>query len=123
MAVEAGRAALAAAAGAAGVAHVVLVTRDLPLLEGGNSAALLGGLGLPPDTWVAERVGGGAPAALDAVLSARPRTLVLAADLDPGGGGPDHGRRAGPAAGRSGHPQPAGAGPAVSVSTTSPTRW
>ncbi|WP_371541442.1 hypothetical protein OG266_00775 [Streptomyces sp. NBC_00554] len=49
MAVEAGRAALAAA-GAAGVAHVVLVTRDLPLLEGGNSAALLAGLGLPPDT-------------------------------------------------------------------------
>lgn len=50
MAVEAGRAALAAAAGAAGVAHVVLVARDLPLLEDGNSAALLAGLGLPPDT-------------------------------------------------------------------------
>ncbi|MFE4963742.1 Zn-ribbon domain-containing OB-fold protein [Streptomyces sp. NPDC056660] len=86
MAVEAGRAALEAAAGTAGVEHVVLVTRDVPLLEGGSSAALLAGLGLPLDTETTERVGG-APATLDAVLSARPRTLVVAADLDPGGAG------------------------------------
>ncbi|MEE4599438.1 OB-fold domain-containing protein [Streptomyces sp. DSM 41524] len=85
MAVEAGRAALEAA-GTGAVERVVLVSRDLPLLEGGNSAALLAGLGLPPDTDVVERLGG-APAALDAILTARPRTLVTAADLDPAGAG------------------------------------
>ena len=45
MAVQAGRAALGA--GGAGVDHVVFVTRDLPLLDGGNGAALVAGLGLP----------------------------------------------------------------------------
>ncbi|MFG3022410.1 OB-fold domain-containing protein [Streptomyces sp. NPDC048254] len=85
MAVEAGRAALEKA-GHGSVERVVLVTRDLPLLEGGNGAALLAGLGLPADVEVVERVGG-APAALDAVLSARPQTLVVGADLDPAGAG------------------------------------
>src|SRR2546430_5206256 len=85
MAVEAGRAALDEA-GHGSVVRVVLVTRDLPLLEGGNGAALLAGLSLPPDLEGVERVGG-APAALDAVLSARPQTLVVGADLDPAGAG------------------------------------
>jgi len=68
------------------VIHVVLVTRDLPLLEGGNAAALLAGLGLPDTTPVVEQVGG-APAVLDAIASAVPATLVLAADLEPAGAG------------------------------------
>jgi len=42
----------------------------MPLLEGGNAAVLLGGLGLDPGTEVTERLGG-APAALDALTSAR----------------------------------------------------
>ncbi|WP_067693740.1 Zn-ribbon domain-containing OB-fold protein [Nocardia jejuensis] len=82
LAVEAGRAVLDAGAGAAHV--VVLVSRDLPLLEGGNAAALLAGLGLDPELEVVERLGG-APAALDAVSSARPRTLVIGVDLEPAG--------------------------------------
>jgi uncharacterized OB-fold protein len=85
MAVEAGRVLLERAPGG-GIERVVLVTRDLPLLEGGNGATLLAGLGLPSDLEVVERLGG-APAMLDAVLSARPRTLVLGADLDPAGAG------------------------------------
>ncbi len=75
MAVAAGRAALEDA----GARHVVLVTRDLPLLDGGNGAALLAGLGLPSTTTVVEQVGGG-PAALDAVLGAAGGTLVIGAD-------------------------------------------
>ena len=59
--------------------HVVLVTRDLPLLEGGNGAALVAGLGLPASTTVVEQVGGG-PAALDALVAAEPATLVVGAD-------------------------------------------
>ncbi|GAB2658846.1 Zn-ribbon domain-containing OB-fold protein [Nocardia goodfellowii] len=82
LAVEAGRAVLDIGAGAAHV--VILVSRDLPLLEGGNAAALLAGLGLDPELEVVERLGG-APAALDAVSSARPRTLVIGVDLEPAG--------------------------------------
>jgi uncharacterized OB-fold protein len=61
------------------VAGVVLVTRDLPLLEGGNSAALLGGLGLP-DTLVVRETVGGSPAVLDEILAAADGTLVIGAD-------------------------------------------
>jgi uncharacterized protein len=87
LAVEAGRAAIDAAfggdlAGAGGVQRVVLVSRELPLLEGGNAAVLLAGLGLDPEIEVSERLGG-APAALDALTSARPRTLVIGADVQP----------------------------------------
>ena len=46
--------------------RVVLVSRELPLLEGGNAAVLLAGLGLDPEIEVSERLGG-APAALDAL--------------------------------------------------------
>ncbi|HVW45064.1 MAG TPA: OB-fold domain-containing protein [Amycolatopsis sp.] len=81
LAVEAGRAALE---GAAGAERVILISRELPLLEGGNSAVLLAGLGLDPELEVSERLGG-APAALDALSSARPRTLVIGADLEPAG--------------------------------------
>jgi uncharacterized protein len=80
LAVEAGRAAIDAADG--GVQRVVLVSRELPLLEGGNAAVLLAGLGLDPEIEVSERLGG-APATLDELTSARPRTLVIAADVRP----------------------------------------
>src|SRR5438552_17152667 len=73
MAVEAGGRALGP------VDRVVFVSRHLPLLEGGNGAALLAGLSLPDDVPVVEQVGGG-PAVLDAIASAGPGTLVLAAD-------------------------------------------
>jgi uncharacterized OB-fold protein len=97
LAVEAGRAAIDAADGGdpaggglagggeaagGGVQRVVLVSRELPLLEGGNAAVLLAGLGLDPEIEVSERLGG-APAALDALTSARPWTLVIAADVQP----------------------------------------
>ena len=81
LAVEAGRAAIDAAFDG-DVQRVVLVSRELPLLEGGNAAVLLAGLGLDPEIEVSERLGG-APAALDALSSARPRTLVIAADVQP----------------------------------------
>jgi uncharacterized protein len=81
LAVEAGRAAIDAGDGGA-VRRVVIVSRELPLLEGGNAAVLLAGLGLDPEIEVSERLGG-APAALDALTSARPRTLVIAADVQP----------------------------------------
>ncbi|WP_286958414.1 Zn-ribbon domain-containing OB-fold protein [Arsenicicoccus sp. UBA7492] len=68
------------------VTKVVLVTRDLPLVEGGNGAALLAGLGLARGVSVVEQVGG-APDVLDVISGAEPRTLVLAADLDPAGAG------------------------------------
>jgi uncharacterized protein len=96
MAVAAGLRALDAPA-SAGVRSVVVVSRDLPLLEGGNSAALLAGLGLDPDTGVREQLGG-APAALEAVVDAGPGTLVLGVDTAPraaaaavlcGAGGPE----------------------------------
>ena len=81
LAVEAGRAALIASGA---VERVVLVSRDLPLLESSNAAVLLAGLGLDPELEVDERLGG-APATLDAVSSARPRTLIIGADLNPAG--------------------------------------
>ncbi|WP_445166257.1 OB-fold domain-containing protein [Mycolicibacterium sp. Dal123E01] len=81
LAVEAGRAALS---GGGAVERVVLVSRVLPLLESSNAAVLLAGLGLDPELEVDERLGG-APATLDAVSSARPRTLVIGSDLDPAG--------------------------------------
>jgi uncharacterized OB-fold protein len=59
---------------------VVLVTRDLPLMEGGNAAALLAGLGLSRATDVVERVGS-APAMLDALSAAADATLVIGADV------------------------------------------
>ncbi|WP_036567551.1 OB-fold domain-containing protein [Nocardia sp. BMG51109] len=81
LAVEAGRAALA---GGSPVERVVLVSRDLPLVDGSNAAVLLAGLGLDPELEVIERLGG-APAALDALSSARPRTLVIGVDTEPAG--------------------------------------
>lgn len=78
LAVDAGRAAMRSAGGAS-VERVVLVTRDLPLVDGGNGAALVAGLGLPAGTDVVEQVGG-APAALDQVIAAAPGTLVIGAD-------------------------------------------
>jgi len=83
MAVEAGTAAIGDRDRSA-VERVVLVTRGLPLLEGGNGAALLAGLGLSPTVETVERIGG-APAALDALLSASPGTLVIGVDLEPAG--------------------------------------
>ena len=85
MAVAAGLVALGDDAGS--VSSVVLVTRDFALLEGGNAAALLGGLGLPRSTDVVERLGG-PPAALDALATAPVGTLVIAADPEsPAGAG------------------------------------
>jgi uncharacterized protein len=81
LAVEAGRAALVSSGA---VERVVFVSRDLPLLESSNAAVLLAGLGLDPELEVDERLGG-APATLDAVSSARPRTLIIGADLEPAG--------------------------------------
>ncbi len=75
MAVAAGR----AADSAASAKRVVMVSRNFPLLEGGNGAVLLAGLSLPSDSPVAE-VLGGAPAALDQILAAPPGTLIIAAD-------------------------------------------
>lgn len=80
LAVAAGLAALDGAPGAP-VARVVLATRRPPLLEGGNSAALLAGLGLPSGLEVVERLGG-ACATADAVVSAGPDTLVIGVDVD-----------------------------------------
>ncbi|MGX9787839.1 Zn-ribbon domain-containing OB-fold protein [Mycobacterium sp. MMS18-G62] len=59
--------------------QVVLVSRDFPLLEGGNGAVLLAALSLPADTPVAE-VLGGAPAVLDQITNASASTLVIGAD-------------------------------------------
>ncbi|MGV0794110.1 OB-fold domain-containing protein [Mycolicibacterium sp. XJ1819] len=81
LAVEAGRAALLASGA---VERVVLVSRHLPLLESSNAAVLLAGLGLDPELEVDERLGG-APATLDALTSARPRTLIIGSDLEPAG--------------------------------------
>jgi len=75
MAVAAGRAADPDAA----AQRVVLVSRDFPLLEGGNGAVLLAALSLPADTPVTE-VLGGAPAVLDQIGAAVDATLVIAAD-------------------------------------------
>ncbi len=75
MAVAAGRAADPDAT----AQRVVLVSRDFPLLEGGNGAVLLAALSLPADVPVSE-VLGGAPAVLDQLLGASAGTLVIAAD-------------------------------------------
>ena len=75
MAVAAGR----AADPEARAQRVVMVSRNFPLLEGGNGAVLLAGLSLPADRPVTE-VLGGAPAVLDQIISAPPGTLVIAAD-------------------------------------------
>ncbi len=79
MAVAAGRAADPRAT----ARRVVVVSRDFPLIEGGNGAVLLAGLSLPADLPVAE-VLGGPPAALDQILSAREGTLVVTADDNAG---------------------------------------
>jgi uncharacterized protein len=76
MAVEA--ASLVADHGAA-VSRVIFISRELPLLEGGNTAPLLAALRLPETLEVVEQIGG-APAALDALISAGPGTLVIAVD-------------------------------------------
>ena len=81
LAVEAGRAALD---GGGAVERVVLVSRDLPLLKSSNAAILLAGLSLDPELEVDERLGG-APAAVDSLSSARPRTLIIGVDLNPAG--------------------------------------
>lgn len=81
LAVEAGRAALA---DGEPVERVVLVSRELPLVESSNTAVLLAGLGLDSELEVTERLGG-APATLDALSSARPRTLVIGVDVEPAG--------------------------------------
>ena len=81
LAVEAGRAALGSGGA---VERVVLVSRDLPLVESSNAAVLLAGLSLDPELEVNERLGG-APAAIDALSSARPRTLIIGVDVDPAG--------------------------------------
>lgn len=59
--------------------RVVLVSRNFPLLEGGNGAVLLAGLSLSADVPVTE-VLGGAPAVLDQLLAGVDDTLVIAAD-------------------------------------------
>jgi uncharacterized OB-fold protein len=76
MAVEAGR--LAISDGPA-VDKLVFVSRDLPLLEGGNTAPLIAALRLGHSVQVTEQIGG-APATLDALTAATPNTLVIAAD-------------------------------------------
>ncbi|GGN97370.1 OB-fold domain-containing protein [Nocardia rhizosphaerihabitans] len=81
LAVAAGRSALAEGET---VERVVVVSRDLPLVESSNTAVLLAGLGLDPELEVIERLGG-APATLDALSSARPRTLVIGVDVEPAG--------------------------------------
>jgi uncharacterized OB-fold protein len=75
MAVAAGRAADSDST----ARRVVLVSRDFPLLEGGNGAVLLAALSLAADTPVTE-VLGGAPAVLDQIGGADDATLVIAAD-------------------------------------------
>ncbi len=75
MAVAAGR----AADPNASARRVVMVSRDFPLLEGGNGAVLLAGLSLTADVQVTE-VLGGAPAVLDQLVAGEAGTLVIAAD-------------------------------------------
>jgi uncharacterized OB-fold protein len=84
MAVAAGLQAMAAVEASA-ITAVELVSRDLPLLEGGNGAAVLAGLGLASGIEVREQIGG-APAALEAVARAVPGTLIIGADVKGGAG-------------------------------------
>jgi len=79
LAVAAGRAARTAAGPDVAVSSVVLVSRDLPLIEGGNAAPVLAGLDLDEHIHVREVIGGSA-AALDEVAAAGPGTLVIGAD-------------------------------------------
>ena len=58
---------------------VIFVTRNFPLLEGGNSAALLAGLGLSNSTMIREVVGG-APVVLDSITSAEAGTLIIGSE-------------------------------------------
>lgn len=75
MAIAAGR----AADRDASAQRVVMVSRNFPLLEGGNGAVLLAGLSLPADVPVSEVLGGG-PAVVDQILGGGEGTLVIAAD-------------------------------------------
>ena len=75
MAVAAGR----AADPDASAVRVVIVSRNFPLIEGGNGAVLLAALGLAGDVPVSE-VLGGAPAVLDQIVNAVPGTLVIGSD-------------------------------------------
>jgi uncharacterized OB-fold protein len=79
LAVAAGRAALGED-GSHRVTRVVVVSRELPLLDGDNAAALLAGLDVPSDVDVVERLGGG-PSTMDSLLAATPGTLVIGADV------------------------------------------
>ncbi|MDZ7887389.1 MAG: OB-fold domain-containing protein [Mycobacterium sp.] len=63
----------------ASATRVLVVSRDLPLLEGGNGAVLLAGLSLGADVSVTEILGG-APAALDEIVAAAPGTLIIGVD-------------------------------------------
>lgn len=83
LAVAAGTAALTGV-DPAEVTSVVVVSRDWPLLEGGNSAPILAGLGVSSHVRVAEVIGGG-PAVIDALTGADPGTLVIGIDA---GGAP-----------------------------------
>lgn len=76
LAVEAGRLAIP---DGAKVTKVVFVSRELPLLDGGNTAPLVAALRLDQNVEVVEQVGG-APAVLSALASATPGTLVVGAD-------------------------------------------
>ncbi|GGL13045.1 Zn-ribbon domain-containing OB-fold protein [Nocardia jinanensis] len=62
--------------------RVVVVSRTMPLIEGGNAAVLLAGLSLDAGIPVTEVLGGG-PAALDQVVAAAPHTLIIGADDSP----------------------------------------
>ena len=61
------------------ISGVVVVSRDFPLLEGGNSAAVLAGLGCAEDVRIWEVIGG-SPAVLDAIAEATDGTLVIGSD-------------------------------------------
>ncbi len=89
--VAAGRGAIGTAASAMSrhaIGKVVFVTRDFPLLVGGNAAALLAGLGLNESVAVDERLGGAATV-IDAITNAEPTTttLIIGADAASGAGG------------------------------------
>lgn len=66
--------------------RVVVVSRTLPLIEGGNAAVLLAGLSLDAGIPVTEVLGGG-PAALNQVTAAAADTLVIATDDSPAAAG------------------------------------
>jgi uncharacterized OB-fold protein len=78
LAVAAGRAAVRARPDVT-IETVVVVSRDLPLIEGGNGAPVLAGLDLDQSTRIRE-VLGGASAMLDEITAAAPGTLVIGAD-------------------------------------------